>query len=404
MWILSLAWKNIWRNKGRTIITIAAVAFATAISMLAASLKEGIFDNLIQNIVSSYTGHIQVHLKGYQDEQILENGFTPDKTIKKKIKNLKEVEIIAARLESFSLVSSGEITKGCLIMGIEDVEQKTFSAIANKISTGRIYQNKNELLLSQGLAKKLGKTKNDTIIIIGQGYRGTSAAGKFIVSGIIQLPSPKLNEKLVVMSLETAQSLFAAENIATSWCILLNDYSNVDKIINNIKRLTTNRYETLAWGELMPDIKQHIDTDSENMQFVQLILYILVSFGIFSTLLIMMAERKKENGMLLALGMSKYRLQLTIASESIMTVVMGSIVGLIIISPIIFYLKYYPLRISGKVAEAYKRFGFEPIFPTSTNAELFFKQTMIVFIIGIILSIYPIVTILKMNALRAMKR
>jgi ABC-type lipoprotein release transport system permease subunit len=343
-------------------------------------------------------------LKGFQDEQILDNGFLPNENIKKKIENLSEVQMITARLESFALISSGETTKGCLIMGIENIEQKTFSAIGKKVSAGRIYQNKNELLLSEGLAKKLGKREKDTIIIIGQGYRGTSAAGKFIVTGIIQLPSPKLNDRLVVMSLEAAQALFAAENIVTSWCILLNDYANVDKTSNKIKTLTTSIYETLSWGEIMPDIKQHIDTDSENMQFVQLILYILVSFGIFSTLLIMMSERKKENGMLLALGMSKYRLQLILSIESIMTVMIGSIAGLIIISPLIFYLKHHPLRISGRVAEAYKRFGFEPIFPTSSDASIFFKQTMIVFIIGIVLSIYPIITISKMNALRAMKK
>lgn len=83
MWIVQLAWKNIWRNKSRTAITMAAVSFATVISMLAASLKEGIFNNLIKNIVSSYTGHVQLHLKGYQDEQVIENGFVPDSLLRK---------------------------------------------------------------------------------------------------------------------------------------------------------------------------------------------------------------------------------------------------------------------------------------------------------------------------------
>lgn len=404
MWIFFFAWKNLWRNKGRTLITISALAFATLISMIAASLKEGIFGNLIHNIVSSYTGHIQVHLNGYQDEQILENGFIPEEKIKKKIEGLGQIDLMTARLESFALISSGETTKGCIIMGIEDAEINKFSAIGNKLSQGQLYQNKNELVLSEGLAKKLGKTKKDTIIIIGQGYRGTSAAGKFIISGIIQLASPKLNDRMVVMSLAAAQKLFAADNIATSWCILLKDNADEDKMTTQIRNLSGTKYETLSWGDLMPDIKQHIGTDSKNMQFVQLILYILVSFGIFSTLLIMMSERKKENGMLLALGMTKFRLQMVLAAESLMTVMIGSLVGLLLSSPIVFYFKYHPLRISGKVAEAYKRFGFEPIFPTSTDAAIFLKQSLIVFIIGIILSLYPIAIIFKMNALRAMKK
>ena len=404
MWIFSLAWKNLWRNKGRTIITISAVAFATLISMIAASLKEGIFGNLIQNIVSSYTGHIQIHLNGYQDEQILENGFIPEEKLKQKIESLSEINMITARLESFALVSSGEKTKGCFIMGIENAEIHTFSAIGNKLSLGKLYQKKNELLLSEGLARKLGKTEKDTIIIIGQGYRGTSAAGKFIISGIIHLASPKLNDRMVVMSLATAQELFAADNIATSWCILLKDNADIEKMTSEIRNLTGTKYEALSWGELMPDIKQHINTDSENMHFVQLILYILVSFGIFSTLLIMMSERKKENGMLLALGMTKFRLQMVLAAESLMTVMIGSLFGLLVSSPIVFYFKFHPLSITGKVAEAYQRFGFQPIFPTSTDATIFLKQSLIVFIIGIILSLYPIAIIFNMNALRAMKK
>ncbi len=72
MWIYTLAWKNIWRNKSRTIIVVSAIAFASIISLLASSLKEGIFQNLISNIVGSYSGHIQIHQKGYWQEQILE--------------------------------------------------------------------------------------------------------------------------------------------------------------------------------------------------------------------------------------------------------------------------------------------------------------------------------------------
>lgn len=404
MWILSFAWKNLWRNRSRTLITIAAVAFATLISMIAASLKEGIFNNLIKNIVSSYTGHIQVHQKGYQDEQILENGFIPQDSIKSKIHLLYQVQLITTRLQSFALISSGETTKGCIIMGIEEAEHEQFTAVGKKLSIGRLTKNNNEILVAEGLAKKLGKNIQDTVVIIGQGYRGSSAGGKFKISGIIKLASPQLNDRLAVMDLSSAQYLFAADNIATSWCILLKDNSSVDNAHMQIKNIAGSTYETMSWGELMPDIKQHIDTDSQNMQFVQLILYILVSFGIFSTLLIMMAERRRENGMLMALGMSKKRLQLVLASESILTVMIGSLIGLLLSAPFVFYFNLHPLTISGKVAEAYQRFGFEPIFPTSTDGLIFIKQSFIVFVIGIILSLYPIAVIYTTNPLQAMKK
>jgi putative ABC transport system permease protein len=405
MWILQLAWKNLWRNKSRTAITMAAVSFATVISMLAASLKEGIFNNLIKDIVSSYTGHVQVHLKGYQDEQVIENGFVPDSLLRKKINAMPGVDGITSRLESFALISSGETTKGCLVIGIEAQEKHGFTAMEEKITKGAYPSpHENGLLLSEGLALKLEKEVGDTVIIIGQGYHGASAAGKFLVKGIVVLGSPKLNERLVVMPLEQSQSLFAADSLATSWAVLLHDNIDPDQASKNIAAMTGNQLEVLPWGAIMPDIKQHIEADSGNMQFVQLILYFLVGFGIFSTLLIMMAERKIENGMLLALGMSKPRLQYLLLTESMLTVMMGAISGLLVSLPIVLYLKFNPLRISGSTADVYKRFGFEPLFPTSSNPAIFLKQGLTVFVLGLILGAYPIWVIFKMNALKAMKK
>jgi len=405
MWILQLAWKNLWRNKSRTAITMAAVSFATIISMLAASLKEGIFNNLIKNFVSSYTGHVQVHLKGFQDEQVIENGFVPDSLLRKKISAMPGVDGITSRLESFALISSGETTKGCLVIGIEAQEKHGFTAMEEKITKGAYpAHHENGLLLSEGLALKLEKKVGDTVIIIGQGYHGASAAGKFLVKGIVALGSPKLNERLVVMRLEQSQSLFAADSLATSWAVLLHDNIDPDQASKNIAAMTGDQLEVLPWGAIMPDIKQHIEADSGNMQFVQLILYFLVGIGIFSTLLIMMAERKIENGMLLALGMSKPRLQYLLLTESMLTVMMGAISGLLVSLPIVVYLKFNPLRISGSTADVYKRFGFEPLFPTSSNPAIFLKQGLTVFLLGLILGAYPIWVIFKMNALKAMKK
>lgn len=405
MWIIQLAWKNSWRNKGRTIITISAVAFATLISMITASLKEGVFDNLIKNIVSSYTGHIQIHHKGYQDEQILENGFFPNDSLLEKIKMRSGIESITPRIESFALLSAGESTRGCLIMGIGPEEKKTFTAMEQKLIEGHYTDpDANALLLSEGLAHSLKMTVNDTVVIIGQGYHGVSAAGKYPVSGIIRLASPKLNERLVVMPIALAQRLFGADSIATSWCVLLKENTNVDLVANDLKGTIDDDFEVLTWAEIMPDIKQHIDTDSNNMQIVRYILYLLVSFGIFSTLLIMMSERKIEHGMLLALGMSKKRLELLLMVESLMTLMVGSLLGLLISLPLVIYLKKYPIHISGNAAEAYKRFGFEPIFPAALDPVIFLQQGLTVFTIGIILSLYPIWVIRRMNALNAMKK
>jgi len=140
------------------------------------------------------------------------------------------------------------------------------------------------------------------------------------------------------------------------------------------------------------------------MNVIQWILYVLVSFGIFSTLLIMMVERRYETGMLVAIGMTKTRLQLLVMLESLLTVVMGSVLGMLISFPIVSYMSRHPIRITGEMAKAYQRFGFEPIFPTSTDPMIFLGQGLIVFIIGLVLSLYPVYVVAKLDPVKAMRK
>lgn len=405
MWILQLAWKNLWRNKSRTWITISSVFFATLISTLASSLKTGIFDQLVKNIVSSYTGHIQINQKGYQEEQTLENTFNPNDSILREINKIEGIEAITGRLTSFALVSNGDKTKGCIITGVESQEISRFMTLKNKLQKGELMQkNNNEVMVAKDLADHLNLNIHDTIVLIGQGYQGSSAAGKYPVSGIIDMGSPILNKKLVVMPLQTAQQLLSSDTLITSWIILTASNIKPELLVNFIENKIGTSFETFSWGELLPDIKQHIDADSGNMQIIQFILYFLAGFGIFSTLLIMMSERKRENGMLLALGMYKIRIQQLIFSELFFGIMIGSVAGILIAYPIALTMKYYPLRISGKLAETYSRFGFEPIFPTSVNPSIFIQQLVTMIIMGILLGLYPMWIIQKMNPLNAMKK
>ena len=114
MWIIKLAWKNLWRNRSRTMITVAAIFFAVILSTTAESLKQGVFENLVKNVVSFYTGYIQVHKAGYQDEQILDNSFLQSGDIEKSISRDKNIAAFTPRLESFALASTEKLTKECL--------------------------------------------------------------------------------------------------------------------------------------------------------------------------------------------------------------------------------------------------------------------------------------------------
>lgn len=405
MWLIKLAWRNLWRNRGRTSITIAAIFFAVILSVTASSLKTGIFDNLVKNVVSFYTGYIQVHKKGYQDEQILDNSFIASSSTEQKILSQKNIEGIAPRLESFALASSGNITKGCMIVGIVPLKEDKITFLQNKLIDGNyLSENDHAVLLGQGFAERLKLHVHDTIVLIGQGYHGSTAAGKYPVNGILRFGSPQLNDKILFLPLSAAQDFFDAGGLITSYILSIRDEKSIDLTTANIQSKIGSDYEVMAWGELMPDIRQHIRTDSNNMKVVQGVLYLLICFGIFSTLLMLMVERRFEMGMLVAIGMKKGKLMILLFIESIVTVLAGCVGGIMVSIPLVFYLNKNPIRIGGETAKAYERFGFEAVFPTSTDASIFIYQGIVVLIIGILLSSYPLYKVIRLNPVTAMKK
>lgn len=394
-----------WRNRNRTAITMAAVFFAVILSVLTNSLQDGVFDNLIKNVVSFYSGYIQVHKQGYWDEQILDNTFESSDQLEAQILQQNNVTAVAPRLESFALASSDSLTKGCMVIGINPEKENSITDLGNKVIKGEyLTENDKGVLLAEGLAKRLKLNLSDTLVLIGQGYHGAMAVGKYHIKGILKFGSPDLNDQSLYLSLQSAQELYSAENMLTSYVIGLENADILDPTAASIRSTLGENYEAMTWEEMMPEVIQHIRTDKGSMVIIQGVLYMLIGFGIIGTLLMMMVERKYEMGMLVAIGMKKIKLMQLLMIESILTVFSGCILGILASIPIVFYLYRYPIRFKGEMADVYEEFGFEAIFPTSTDPKIFLTQGMIVLILALVLSLYPIVKIARLNPVTAMKK
>lgn len=178
----------------------------------------------------------------------------------------------------------------------------------------------------------------------------------------------------------------------------------LDETADEVRLAIGKKYETMTWEQMMPEVIQHIRTDKGSMYIIQGILYMLVCFGIFGTLLMMMVERKYEMGMLIAIGMKKIKLMQLLMMESVLSVITGCLLGIAVSIPIVYYLYKYPLRFKGEMAKVYQEFGFEPIFPTSTDANIFISQGLIVLSLGLLLSLYPMMKVARLNPVSAMKK
>ena len=403
--IIKLIWRNLWRNSRRTLITTASIAIAVLFAILMQSFQDGVFNNLIKNVVGYYSGYIQVHQKGYWDEQVLDNGFIMEDSLTNQLEQMSQIEKIVPRLETFILISKGEITKGCMLVGTDALEEDNFSKLSAKIIQGEYFNNNDEaVLIGEGLANRLNVNALDTIVLFGQGYHGAMAAGKYLVKGIVHLAAPAMDDGFVYMPLPAAQYLLSAENLLTSISLGIKKPKDMNSIMADVKSSISTDYETLNWEELMPDISNHIKADGFSFYIFIGILYLIIGFGLFGTIMMMTVERRYEFGMLIALGMKKIKLQLTLLGETVLITFLGVLIGILVSLPAVIYLNRNPIRLTGEMAAAYQQFGFEAIFPTEVSMGIFMTQSLIVLFMALIIGFYPLWHVRGIDPVKAMKK
>jgi ABC-type lipoprotein release transport system permease subunit len=403
--IFKLTWRNLWRNPRRSLITMASVTFTVMLAIVMQSIQLGTFDKLIRNVVSMHTGYVQVHASGYWSERIIEHSFAIDDVRIGQLRRLKGVRGIVPRLECYALISTGQRTRGCQVIGTDLAEEDALSGLASRLTRGRWDVSASEqVFLSEGLATRLSKNPGDTIIMLGQGYHGAMAAGKFRVAGILKLPAPQLNEGLVYMTRATANQFLSAENRLTTLAVDLSDPKNMEEVQTALRSQAGAGLEVMNWKEMMPEIDHHIRSDTASFYIWTGILYMIIALGIFSTLLMMMAERKYELGMLLAIGMQRTKIATILMWETLMLTVTGTLIGMILSLPLVWWLREHPIRIGGQGGKAFAQWGFEPVMPAIIDVQIFMRQALVVLTLGLLMGLFPVFRVRSIEAVRDMKK
>ena len=401
--ILKLAWKNIWRNRRRTVITVSSIAFAVLFSVLMRSMQKGMEDQLLNTVVKNNMGYLQIHTKGFWDDQMLDNGFYPSDKLIKKIENIPNIKEVDKKLESGTISSTGTISRGTFLMGYD--QSKTLPEKITKNITSGSYpaSGKNEILMGEKLAKYLGVDVGDTIIFLGAGYHGSTAAGLYALSGTIDLHMPELNQVVAYMGLGQLQDLMGAPGLVTALMIDLKYPGSIQETKKEIEAIIGPEYEVMTWYEMQPELYQTLQTSMSKGLIMNFILYMIISFVMFGTILMASQERKYELGVMLAIGMKKWRSMLMIVLENLIISLTGVIIGVLMVAPIAIYFHFHPIHIQGQQAELMEEMGFEAIIPFSIDPTIAMNNAIVVLVIATLLLIYPIHVIKKLNPITAMK-
>ena len=466
---LNLAWRNIWRNKRRTLITVASVLFAVFFALIMRSLQLGSYDHMFRNVIESYTGYVQIQHEDFKENSTIDNIFEYKPETEQLLFTSSNVKSVIPRFESFALASTGNLTKGVLVMGIDPEKEKLLSNVNGRLvlyrltrevidslkkseipekvklklelfkdnaytnesllqlelgisdkeagtimpvikkisafSNGYISSGKKQALIGVRLARFLRMNIGDTLVLIGQGYHGTTAAGTFEVAGIVKLPTPDLDNKIVYLPVDVCQEFYNAPGMLTSLALYVNDNDDkeLDRMISSLGEILPDPLRILGWREMNELLLNQMDADNKSGMIMIAILYLIIAFGIFGTVLMMTAERRREFGVLVAVGMQKSKLAIIITFEMVLIGLLGIISGIILALPVIIIGHYNPIRFSGEMAKMYEDYGMEPIMPFMPVDYYFLWQTIVVVILVCMAIIYPVRKIFKMKVVNSLK-
>ncbi|HHG85081.1 MAG TPA: ABC transporter permease, partial [Bacteroidetes bacterium] len=305
--------------------------------------------------------------------------------------------------QSFALAASEEFSRGCLVVGVDPDAENRLTNLAARVDSGSYFSaGVPGVLVADGLAKKLRLGLGDTLVMIGQGYHGASAAGKYPIVGMIHFGNPDLNTRMVYLTLKDAQIMYDAPERVSVLVLDLKSPNNAANVVAGIETRLGDQYEVMDWETMSPELVQMMKGDKGGNVLIIAILYLIVGFGIFGTVLMMTAERKYEFGVVVAIGMKRFKLALVVFMETIFVSILGILAGTVVSLPIVYYFNIYPIRIDS-LAEVYAEFGFEPVLPTAIKAGIFMDQAIIVLVIAIVISIYPFQRILRLDPVSSMR-
>jgi len=402
---LKLAWRNIWRNKRRSYITMTSVAFAVLLSSMMMSVQYGTLDHMINNVLKFYTGHIQIHDVNYWEDKAIDNSLTYDQNYLTSLESIQTIALVEPRIESFALSAFMTRTKGSMVLGIDPDKDSCIIDIRSKLINGNYFHsNDKSVIISSGLANYLGISVGDSLVLMSQGFHGESAVGLYPVVGLVKFPNPDQNNSTVCMPLKEAQWFYGLENKVSSIAILTNSQDDVNVTEKAIAGLSSGRQLVpMSWEEMMPELVQTVNMKISNGKIMIMVLYIVIGFGMFGTFLMMTAERTYEFGVIVAVGMKRFWIQITVFLEILMMSFLGVMAGVVMSISVITYFHYNPVQLGTKMKDMYESYGFEPVIEFSMQSDIFIWQAWAIFIIGFVLSFYPIFVLKRIRPVEAMR-
>lgn len=324
-----LAWRNVFRNTRRSILTVAAIAVGLASLSFLWSFIEGVNDQMIENSTRYLAGHVQVHRSGYHDNQSLDLIIDDPQPVQAALAGQAHVLAAARRLEGMALASLGDKSRGVMILGVDPQQEIRVTTLHQTIVSGTYLQNDTaqEILLGDKAALSLGAVVGSEIVLLTQAADGSVGAAKYTVRGIFDARMDMIDGTVVIMPLKAAQQLYVAGEGITSIVAKLDDRRGAQALASKLAAALGGSFEILPWQKLLPTVLQSVSFHEVIAYILLLVLFVVVAVGVTNTILMGVMERTREFGVMMALGTRANQVTMVVFWEACFLGLLGLLLG-----------------------------------------------------------------------------
>ena len=325
-----VAWRNLWRNKRRTWLSVGGIAFSLFLVVTGMAFQTGTYDDMINLGARLGHSHIQVQHPDYLDNPRVKNTFYDALGTSRSISQIPDVAGVAMRTESFALVSVGERSYGAMIVGVEPNKEPSVSDFPSLLIEGTYLSDVGHAYIGSALARNLSAAVGYEIVILGTGKTGNLAPMLLTIGGIFTTGITDVDRSYVQVRIEAFQEAFEFGDEVHRLLVSVSDLAHINAVVADIRQVVSDEVVVHDWETLMPEIRQGIDLDKISAQFMYWMLLAVVLLSIVNTFVMTVFERSREFGMLVAVGMRPRQIIGMVVIESIALWIVGSVVGLLV--------------------------------------------------------------------------
>ncbi len=403
-----MAWRNVWRNPRRSVLTILAIAFACLLLIFMLSFQFGMYEVMINAAVKVQTGHLQVIAKDYDKDMKMRWVVEDPQAVGDLMLAVPHITAHTFRANGFALLSSRDRTYGGMVTGVLPAREREISSTASTIRQGAYLEpgDTNQAVVGSLLAKNLHISVGDELVLLGNARDGSIAATVLNVKGVFSSGMDEYDRSAIQIPLPYFQEVFAMRGAVHQVVAVCDSLTAVgpaqSTVTGNLPKVKSKRnLECKSWDELLPGLIQSIQMDLGGGIIFYLILIVVVAFSIMNTFLMAVFERTHEFGTLMAIGAKPARLTKMLLYESAFLTSCGIILGIAAGCALTIYVESTGITL-GEAQGMLRQYGIPNVMRPELSWLTAVTGPFVVFFITMLTALYPAFKVRKLKPVEAM--